>query len=69
MNLKNKKIGVWGFGVVGKSVIENDTVEHIAQLFETAQSVGMPIFVSPHYYYSHDHRWHFEGALEKLMHQ
>ncbi|MDH3845633.1 MAG: isochorismatase family protein, partial [Myxococcales bacterium] len=23
----------------------------------------------PHYYYATDHRWHFEGALEALMHQ
>ena len=56
------------WGVVGKGVTDNGTVEHIDQLFATAQSVGMPIFVSPHYYYKHDHRWHFEGALEKLMH-
>ena len=26
------------------------------------------MFVSPHYYYLHDHRWEFEGALERLMH-
>jgi len=24
--------------------------------------------VSPHYYYEHDHKWKFEGTLEKLMH-
>jgi len=28
----------------------------------------MPVFVSPHYYFPHDHGWKFEGALEKLMH-
>lgn len=28
----------------------------------------MPVFISPHYYYPTDHGWHFEGALEKLMH-
>ena len=57
------------WGVVGQSVTENGTIEHIDELFATAQSVGMPIFVSPHYYYEHDHRWQFEGALETLMHQ
>ncbi len=56
------------WGVVGASVVANGTVEHIDQLFAAAQSVGMPIFVSPHYYYKHDHRWQFEGALETLMH-
>jgi len=24
--------------------------------------------ISPHYYYEHDHKWKFEGTLEKLMH-
>ena len=56
------------WGVVGESVTENDTVEHIGQLFESAQAAGIPVFVSPHYYYPTDHGWHFEGALEKLMH-
>lgn len=56
------------WGVVGESVTENETVKHIDQLFSAAQSAGMPIFVSPHYYYHHDHQWQFEGALEALMH-
>jgi len=30
--------------------------------------VGIPVFISPHYYYQHDHQWKFEGALEALMH-
>jgi len=28
----------------------------------------MPVVISPHYYYPHDHQWQFEGALEKTMH-
>lgn len=56
------------WGVVGESITNNRTVENIGALFETAEAVGMPIFVSPHYYYEHDHRWHFEGTLETLMH-
>jgi len=56
------------WGVVGKNVDENNTVENIDTLFATAKSVGMPVFVSPHYYYPHDHRWEAEGALETLMH-
>lgn len=56
------------WGVVGKNVTENGTVEHIDALFEAAQSSGMPIFVSPHYYYPHDHEWHNEGTLEAVMH-
>ncbi len=56
------------WGVVGKSVEENNTVENIATLFATAKELGIPVFISPHYYYEHDHKWEFEGALEALMH-
>jgi nicotinamidase-related amidase len=54
--------------VVGSSVTENNTVEHIDQLLKVAKSKGVPVFVSPHYYYPTDHGWKFGGALEKLMH-
>jgi nicotinamidase-related amidase len=57
---------VWG--VVGASVEENDTVKHLAQLMGAAHENGIPIFISPHYYYPHDHQWNFGGALEKMMH-
>ena len=56
------------WGVVGKSVTENKTVEHIEDLFKVAQEKNISVFVSPHYYYKHDHNWKFEGALEVLMH-
>jgi nicotinamidase-related amidase len=57
---------VWG--VVGNSVQENDTVEHLRQLLTAAHDADIPVFVSPHYYYPHDHKWEFGGALEKMMH-
>ena len=57
------------WGVVGKSVTENNTVEHIGELFKSAKDNDIPVFVSSHYYYPHDHGWKFEGALEKLMHK
>lgn len=56
------------WGVVGDSVIENNTVENIETLFKVAKQSDIPVFVSPHYYYPHDHGWHFEGTLEVLMH-
>ena len=56
------------WGVVGKSVTENNTVENIETLFKTAKENDIPVFVSPHYYYPTDHGWQFEGALEALMH-
>jgi nicotinamidase-related amidase len=56
------------WGAVGQSVTENRTVENLEELFRAAKDVGIPVFVSPHYYYPGDHEWHFEGALEKMMH-
>ncbi len=56
------------WGVVGDSVTENGTVENLETLFRTARDLDIPVFVSPHYYYPHDHGWRVEGALEKLMH-
>ncbi|MFK7861797.1 MAG: cysteine hydrolase [Granulosicoccus sp.] len=56
------------WGVVGKNVMENNTVDNIETLLKAAKANDIPVFVSPHYYYPHDHGWKFEGALEKLMH-
>ena len=56
------------WGVVGESVTANNTVDNIEALFKAAKAKGMTVFVSPHYYYEHDHTWQIEGALEKLMH-
>lgn len=56
------------WGVVGESVKENKTVEHIEALFKAAKKAGIPVFISPHYYYPTDKGWQFEGALEVLMH-
>ena len=56
------------WGVVGQSVTENNTVENIERLFAAAKAGGVPVFISPHYYYPHDHGWRMEGALERVMH-
>ena len=56
------------WGLVGNSVTENKTVENIERLFKTAKEHGIPVFISPHYYFPTDHGWKFEGALEKVMH-
>ncbi len=56
------------WGVVGESVKANNTVNNIEALFAVAKENNITVFVSPHYYYKHDHHWKFEGALEVLMH-
>lgn len=57
---------VWG--VVGKSVTENNTAANIERLMKAAKANDIPLFISPHYYYPTDHGWQFEGALEVVMH-
>lgn len=56
------------WGVVGESVVEHDVVANLGHLLRAAKAADMPVVISPHYYYPHDHRWQFEGALEKVMH-
>lgn len=56
------------WGLVGENVTEVGTVENLERLFQTAKEVGLEVFISPHYYFPHDHRWKFEGALETAMH-
>lgn len=57
------------WGVVGESVTANNTVDNIEALFKVAKEKNITVFVSPHYYYPHDHGWEIEGALEALMHK
>lgn len=46
------------------SVTENQTVEHMAAIFEAAQRNRYPVLISPHYFYPTDHAWAFNGPLE-----
>ena len=54
--------------VIKKSAMENNTIENIERVFKACKDANLPLFISPHYYYPHDHHWQFEGALEALMH-
>ena len=54
--------------LVGANVEENNTVENLRKLLETAQANGYTVFVSPHYYYPTDHGWQFGGTVEVMMH-
>jgi len=57
------------WGLVGDSVIENQTVEHIEQLFQAAKAENYQTYVSPHYYFPTDKSWDFGGTIERLMHE
>lgn len=56
------------WGIVGKSIEANNTVENIEKLFAAARDHDKLVFISPHYYYPHDYNWEFQGALEVMMH-
>ena len=57
---------IWG--LIEKSVTENNTAANIERLMKAAKANDIPLFISPHYYYPTDHGWQFEGALEVVMH-
>ena len=56
------------WGLVGKSVTANNTVENIENLLKIAKKTGIQVFVSPHYYYPTDKGWKFGGSVENMMH-
>jgi nicotinamidase-related amidase len=56
------------WGLVGASVVENDTVANLRNLLAAAQANGYNVFVSPHYYYPTDQDWQFGGTVEVIMH-
>jgi nicotinamidase-related amidase len=52
------------WGAVGASVTENNTVEHMEQIFQAAKASGYHVFISPHYFYPTDSGWTFNDPLE-----
>ncbi|MBI4167139.1 MAG: cysteine hydrolase [Acidobacteria bacterium] len=56
------------WGLVGKCVEANGTIQNIEALLKTAKKTGIPVFISPHYYYPTDQGWKFGGAVETMMH-
>jgi nicotinamidase-related amidase len=60
--------GGLAWGLVAKSLAENNTIANIESLLRTAKRYGLPVFISPHYYYPTDRAWVAPGgALEELM--
>src|SRR4051794_3040874 len=56
--------------LIKASLAKNNTAENIERLLRAAHAVGMKVFISPHYYYPHDHRWVAPMTpLEDLAHK
>ncbi|MGX4599095.1 cysteine hydrolase [Faecalimicrobium sp. JNUCC 81] len=54
---------------LAKDVLENNnTIENIESLLKASKAKGYKVFVSPHYYYPHDHKWQFGTNGENMMH-
>jgi nicotinamidase-related amidase len=52
------------WGSVGASVTENNTVQHLLDIFVAARESDFGVFISPHYFYPTDSSWQFNGPLE-----
>ncbi|WP_066870684.1 cysteine hydrolase [Clostridium mediterraneense] len=57
-----------GYNLVKDVLEKNNTIENLVKLLKTAKEKDYKIFISPHYYYPHDHQWAFEAKGEKMMH-
>ncbi|HYF90030.1 cysteine hydrolase [Azospirillum sp.] len=57
------------WGAFGESITEHGTVGNIGRLLVAAKSAGIPVVISPHYYYPHDHDWDHAAPGEVLMHK
>lgn len=52
------------WAVLGESVTENGTVQHMAEIFRAAHEHDFTVVISPHYFYPTDDGWRFNGPLE-----
>lgn len=56
------------YSVFAESIAEQGTVPNLSRMFAAAKKAGIPVIISPHYYYPHDHRWKFAAPGEAMMH-
>jgi len=57
------------WGLVGKSVEQNNTRENMERIFKAAKENEFEVFISPHYYFPTDREWQFGGTIENVMHE
>jgi nicotinamidase-related amidase len=55
------------YGLFADNIKQLDTINNIEKLFKTAKHKALPVFVSPHGYFPHDHQWQAPGALQKQL--
>ena len=53
--------------MIEESLKRHNVNEHLEALLKCAKAVNIPVFVSPHYFYPHDHKWVAQvGPMEDL---
>jgi nicotinamidase-related amidase len=58
------------YPLIAESLAANDTARNLERLLEAAKRRDVKVFISPHYYYPHDHRWEAPVTpLEDLAHR
>jgi nicotinamidase-related amidase len=71
-DLHNDFLSVDGgaYPLIAESLAANDTASNLERLLVAAKGHGFQVFVSPHYYYPHDHAWQVPiTPLEDLAHR
>lgn len=54
-----------GYPLAKDVLKENNTIKNIEDLLKASKENGYKVFVSPHYYYPHDHKWEFESKVKR----
>src|SRR4051794_28888335 len=59
-----------GWALFADSYARNGTVDNLGRLLKAAKAAGLPVLISPHYFYPTDKDWTAPGgATEVLMAQ
>ena len=58
------------YGQIAESMAKHDTANNLERLLAAAKRHQLKVFISPHYYYPHDHKWAAPSTpIEDLAHQ
>ncbi|MCY9662333.1 cysteine hydrolase [Paenibacillus chondroitinus] len=57
-----------GYELTKDVIKEVNMIENLELIFKTAKQQNYQVFISPHYYYPHDHKWEILSVGEKMMH-
>lgn len=49
--------GGGAFALIEQSLAANDTANNLEKLLRAAKAIKISVFISPHYYFPHDHKW------------